>query len=271
MTVIDAIARIAAQRSSWLADRRAPALSPVASRRFGLRRRAAGPDPRNTFSGGACSDFAKYMKETGVYDGKGANHPGWAGATTFVPNIRGFTYPLNVTRRNMWECPCKPGVYYETQQACDSTAPCKSGLGGCLIKCGGALVDCLTVTKKMPYVRRVQIDALAWKPPSSITDGCRTAIADFDETVRKHEQRHKEDANKIFAKRRALPPEKFTACGKTTKEAESLVNQQIATFIAKAQADMEAEYLRSVEDFHATEAGKPALMDCRLCDGDGPP
>ncbi len=227
-------------------------------------RLALPPDPRNTFLGAHCTDFTNYMAATGVYDTIGKNHRGWAGATEFFPEIRRFRLAPASNSQNVWECPCAPGIYFDSQTACDSVAPCKSGLGGCLQKCGGFLGVCLTAKVKLPIAGSIKVSLLQWRPPSP-TAVCQAAISDFDASVLKHENHHEAAAAKILADAKAAPERTFKACGKTLRDADVKL-KQIANQAARDQVDaMIKAFDDSVKTFHNSAGGQPTFINCGAC------
>ena len=227
-------------------------------------RLSLGSDPRNTFTGAHCEDFGRYMAATGVYDTSGANNPGWAGVTEFFPTVGKFRVTPSAGDQNVWECPCAPGIFYDSLSACESVAPCRPGLGGCLQKCGGFPGVCLTATVRLPVTGPVRTSFLRWVPPSA-TAACRAAISDFDAAVLKHENRHKADAARILADAQASPAQTFKACAKTKQDAKVKLAQLVHQ-AARDQVDaMSKAYADSVAAFHETPAGRPVSMDCGAC------
>ena len=222
------------------------------------------PDPRNTYSGSHCSDFGNYMAMTGVYDTAGTSHPGWAGATEFFPGVGKFKLNPTSSSQNVWECPCAPGIFYDSQSACESAPPCRPGLGGCLEKCGGSPGVCLTVTVKLPITGPIKISLLRWVPASPATP-CQTAISTFDAAVLAHENHHKADAQKILAAAKNAPAKTFRVCAKTRQDAGVKLQQLVRKSVQDQVDAMSQAYSDSISAFHATPQGQPVLMDCTPC------
>jgi hypothetical protein len=221
-------------------------------------------NPRNTFTGAHCVDFGRYLQNTGVYDSDGENLPTWAGVTEFLVGIPNFQIHPTRSSQLLWFCPCAPGVYYDSQTACEAVPPCTPGLGGCLEKCGGFTGVCLSVKVKIPYTGPTKVSVLTWKPPSA-TPGCRKAISTFNAAVAAHEQHHVHDAEAILAKAQKQPPKTFKACGHDPTEAKNNLHRTISTFVQSEVDRLGKAYLDSVIAFHKTPAGQPIVMDCAAC------
>jgi hypothetical protein len=221
-------------------------------------------DPRNTFTGAHCVDFGRYLHDTGVYDSDGEHLPTWAGVTEFMPGISKFQVSPTRSSQVVWECPCAPGVYYDSQSACEAVPPCTPGLGGCLEKCGGFTGLCLSVKVKIPYTGPTTVSELLWKPPYA-KPGCVKAISAFNTAVAAHEQHHVNDAKAILTKAQKQSPKTFKACGHNATEAKNNLHRTIDSFVHSEVARLEKAYLDSVIAFHKTPAGQPIKMNCGAC------
>ncbi|WP_134325131.1 hypothetical protein [Cumulibacter soli] len=223
------------------------------------------PDPRNTFTGSSCAEFGEHMANTGVYDASGQNHPGRAGATPLDPTKITGGYQWTAQVANVWTCPTEPDTYYESQAECERNSPCKPGLGGSMIKCGGFVGKVVTAR---PYLEPIDLSftALRWRPERPVSPECQAAIDAFDRAVDAHEQRHVDDLRRIInAEMERLAKLTLKALGKDTEEARERIRKQLADLVTAAQEAITKAYAKSIDDFHQTPEGQQTTIDCTAC------
>lgn len=120
---------------------------------------------QNTFTG-SCSEFETYLKNTGVTDADGVNHPGWDGAT-----VRHFTID---------------SVEFKDQKTLRLKGTPRSET------CVSALA---TVRTKV----RTETSVLNWIPKTSPCDcGCQQAIDKWQADIKEHEKQHAAEAEEYL-------------------------------------------------------------------------
>lgn len=219
---------------------------------------------------GTCKDLSDYSSATGVTASDG-NHPGLDGWTIgeFVAPKRSHL-PL-VSGGPVYACPCEMDKdtfpTYPTLSDCEAVAPCRPGLGGCLVKCGGAV--CYTLVNYdagwayTPHTRK-----LSWSPPGgerSVSAACRRDIARWNRAIDTHEQHHVDDGTSItkdLAKKRY----NITKCAADDSTAQQRVADELERQLQADSDSWQAKWVQMRDAFHATPEGGPIpSLDCKVC------
>ena len=185
--------------------------------------------PSNTRHDKCCADFLRYMNEHGVVDADNHEHPGWAGATL-----------LRIT-------PAYSYKFKPPQRAHHRV--------------------CVTAEAEITYTGDISVEPLRWAPSRDVRAGCQTAIKRFDQAVDRHEEHHRQDAQRILDRAQTQTDhEVVTECGGSASEAKTRALHGIAAAAEDHQKNFLDEYSKSIKKFHASAKGGPARIDCDSCD-----
>lgn len=226
-----------------------------------------------------CADFNRYVRDVGVKDAHGKEHPGWAGVTTFDLAFRvgRASAAKRVTRAFRCTQAGNVVVYFSSIAAC--TADCHPVIGtiACVPVSGEV---CLEVTVPVELGATVRPTRLDWKPADGAArlPGCAAEKARWDAAVEAHEAHHASQVQALLEAERAKQGsgKTFVACAPTEPDARRKLKQQVDEYRAggwrKDAAQTAARWEAEMNAWHTTPAGQPLIeINCGICGGAPPP